>query len=480
MLIDEFSSFENKYLFEKKYDDFSYWVYSRYAIFSYLTKLQEGIEMSSQKMTDGLICGIKNMIINSLRYRHKIKKIGHRDLLILNHERRVLKDGYYRCIYTEQIEEHYPNSVVLERPYFYKHLKPIQTERIFYSDCVELESLIYGFLECKLKAKKYRKAKKFFEKEMSIVAPEFQHMVKQEVSVEALSEMLTRLYLLYCVKRKKFEKIIQKIQPKVILEVVSYNLDCMIFNEIAYEKKINTIELQHGVMSGSIAYYYPKNVLIKQSPQKVFLFSDYWKNCISVPLEDKNVISVGYPYFEEQVKKYQKINCDKNKTTKVILFLSQWTIGENFSKFAVEFNNLINGKWKIIYKLHPGEYANWKKRYPWLVNSGIEVVDSLRHNIYEYFAVSNVQVGVSSTAIFEGLGFGLDTFIFNTVSAECMKQLCQDGFAAEVNSAKELADKLEKNIKSKKNKDKLFWKENAFNNLCVEINKCIDSTTACS
>ena len=52
MLIDEFSSFENKYLFEKKYDDFSYWVYSRYAIFSYLTKLQEEIEMSSQKMTD--------------------------------------------------------------------------------------------------------------------------------------------------------------------------------------------------------------------------------------------------------------------------------------------------------------------------------------------------------------------------------------------------------------------------------------------
>lgn len=76
------------------------------------------------------------------------------------------------------------------------------------------------------------------------------------------------------------------------------------------------------------------------------------------------------------------------------------------------------------------------------------MVDSLRHNIYEYFAVSNVQVGVSSTAIFEGLGFGLDTFIFNTVSAECMKQLCQDGFAAEVNSAKELADKLE-NIKAK-------------------------------
>lgn len=41
---------------------------------------------------------------------------------------------------------------------------------------------------------------------MSIVAPEFQHMVKQEVSVEALSEMLTRLYLLYCVKEKNLKK----------------------------------------------------------------------------------------------------------------------------------------------------------------------------------------------------------------------------------------------------------------------------------
>lgn len=92
----------------------------------------------------------------------------------------------------------------------------------------------------------------------------------------------------------------------MILEVVSYNLDCMIFNEIAYEKKINTIELQHGVMSGSIAYYYPKNVLIKQFPQKVFLFSDYWKNCISVPLEDKNVISVGYPISKSKLKNTKK------------------------------------------------------------------------------------------------------------------------------------------------------------------------------
>ena len=103
MLIDEFSSFENKYLFEKKYDDFSYWVYSRYAIFSYLTKLQEGIEMSSQKMTDGLICGIKNMIINSLRYRHKIKKgVNTLNVLIyleVQYEKEIIRERYILSIF---------------------------------------------------------------------------------------------------------------------------------------------------------------------------------------------------------------------------------------------------------------------------------------------------------------------------------------------------------------------------------------------
>lgn len=75
--------------------------------------------------------GIKNMIINSLRYRHKIKKIGHRDLLILNHERRVLKDGYYRCIYTEQIEEHYPNSVDLKDRIFINILSQFKQSVFF-------------------------------------------------------------------------------------------------------------------------------------------------------------------------------------------------------------------------------------------------------------------------------------------------------------------------------------------------------------
>ena len=55
-------------------------------------------------------------------------------------------------------------------------------------------------------------------------------------------------------------------------------------------------------------------------------------------------------------------------------------------------------------KLHPGEYETWRKNYPWLEkNKKIRIIDSLEHNIYECFAMSDYQVGVSSTAIYLSL-----------------------------------------------------------------------------
>lgn len=52
---------------------------------------------------------------------------------------RVLENNKYICLYTEQIAEKYQNSVVLERPYNYKHLKPAKTNNIIYCDYIELK-----------------------------------------------------------------------------------------------------------------------------------------------------------------------------------------------------------------------------------------------------------------------------------------------------------------------------------------------------
>ena len=52
------------------------------------------------------------------------------------------------------------------------------------------------------------------------------------------------------------------------------------------KKKINTIELQHGVMRDLLLIIIPKR-FNRAISSKGFLFFGLLENCISVPLEDK-------------------------------------------------------------------------------------------------------------------------------------------------------------------------------------------------
>jgi len=93
----------------------------------------------------------------------------------------------------------------------------------------------------------------------------------------------------------------------------------------------------------------------------------------------------------------------------------------------------------IVYKLHPDEYSNWAERYPWLARSGVDVVGQGGRSLYELFATSTVQVGVSSTALYEGLAFGLDTYLVPMPTVEWLSPLVARAEAAVVDSAESLA-----------------------------------------
>lgn len=478
MLVEDFIEVENALnLLDRKYKDFPYWIYSRYAVFSYITKIVDGIELSSQELSQGLFGGIMSMLINSLIFWKKCKSEKDKDILILNHERKMLENNKYVCLYTEKIAEQYQKSVVFERPYNYRHLKPAKTDNIIYGDYIELCSLSLGLLSCLCKTKKYRNSKKFFLVELKDIVDSLQNKIKAKIEINDLAETITRLYLLYCVKKKIFNKMLSIFKLHVIIEVVSYNMNCMIINELAAESKIPTIELQHGVMSGSIAYNYPMKMEIKQFPDYIFVFSEFWKKSCQFPIEQKNIKVVGYPYLEEKAKQYsEKLITKRSRRKETVLFLSQWTIGKELSKMAVEFSELSKEQYEIIFKLHPGEYETWRKNYPWLEkNKKIRIIDSLEHNIYECFAMSDYQVGVSSTAIYEGLEFALKTFIYKIKTSECMKNLCDDYYASYVSSAQDLYEKIsEKNYNENNHAKNGFWEKDSLKKIIGEINDILD------
>ena len=142
---------------------------------------------------------------------------------------------------------------------------------------------------------------------------------------------------------------------------------------------------------------------------------------VEFPILEDRVIPVGYPYLEESIDKYDHV-----ETTPQILFISQRTIGEQFSKFAMEVAKYPAINYDIVYKLHPGEYDRWQEEYPWLKEADFEIIDSSELPLYELFAQSSAQVGVGSTAVFEGLAFGLETFVYVGHGSEVLQVLVED------------------------------------------------------
>jgi hypothetical protein len=80
-------------------------------------------------------------------------------------------------------------------------------------------------------------------------------------------------------------------------------------------------------------------------------FGEFWNKNVRTPFPDDHVIPVGYPYLEKRLNAYNDI-----ERTRQLLSISQGTIGEELSRFALEVHDDDRIDYEVVYKLHPGEY----------------------------------------------------------------------------------------------------------------------------
>ncbi|MFX1370053.1 MAG: hypothetical protein ACFFAY_15780 [Promethearchaeota archaeon] len=235
------------------------------------------------------------------------------------------------------------------------------------------------------------------------------------------------------IRLRYFGMVLKRIHPKAVVLVTSYGKEDLI--EAAKSLGVVTIELQHGVIhSYHPGYSFPGDLREKSTfPHALLVFGDYWLDSAEYPIGRNRILSVGYPYLEEELKKYSRTRKEKQ-----ILVISQWTIGAELSKFAAELSEVKDLGYRIIYKLHPLEYTGWHEKYPWLSGAEIDVIVGSRKSIYELFAESSLQIGVYSTAVYEGLAFGLGTFIPDVHGADYSESLVEAGVAIKVKSVQEL------------------------------------------
>jgi CDP-glycerol glycerophosphotransferase (TagB/SpsB family) len=473
-MLEEFLELEKELnLFNKTIQDVKFWHLVRFGIYNEIQAQKKPIGQAHTSLKDMTL--LKRLVKKLKQIPDIFLKspilLKQKDILILNHPRRVRNGDVYECLYTDMLIKELKNSyIVLEDPILDTHMKPIQQTEIRYTD------YIYNLYLFKRILFRISSRQMLNESEKSSIR-ELIELINSEFNVDINIEQWVKntgnAILEHKIAYKYFNKIIDKIKPKIIIEVVSYKTSRYIVNELAKKKNIPTIELQHGTMGKNhIAYNIAEKKKISTLPDYIFLFGKFWKDTTCLPLDESRIKVVGWPNYEQKLNEYKSKSRKSNK--KVILFISQGTIGKHLSKVAVEISEKIGDDYKIIYKLHPGEYARWKKEYPWLIGADVEVIDNNNHDIHYYFAQADIQVGVYSTAIFEGLGYGLKTIIWKLYGYGHMQELYCKGYADLVDNVDEFMMILNSIENLKEEHDIVyFWKKNSLNNIIKELDEII-------
>lgn len=354
------------------------------------------------------------------------------DLLFWGHERRKLRDdGRWWDLYCDPLHEGLKYDYVhLESPIRDTHMTPAKTDSLRYLDLDYYGKRLVpalGLVDYELSpgtTARLRRASGRLEAEfgldVDLVALARRHFTRRQVS------------------KPLYRRILRRVDPSVVVLVVSYGKETFI--EACRERGVPVVELQHGIIHPyNYGYHYPGTRTKETFPDYLFTFGEFWSDQAALPIDDDRVIPVGYPYLERGLEDHPPA-----ETGKQIVFISQEDSGKGLSQMAVAVAESARLDYDVVYKLHPSEYDIWQEVYPWVADTDVTVVDDPdEQSLYSIFATSTAQVGVGSTAIFEGLAFGLDTYLVNYPSVEKLAGLIETGDVGLVESSEDLIGKLD-------------------------------------
>lgn len=454
---DEYNQFlqmENDLnLFEMEICGVKFWERIRFQIYTAITIPPT----SSSQIQPDMRTGFARLrrLIPSIVYFHRNPLLAPKSsLLFICSPRRILEnDGFWWDIYTDPIINSLSVPPVSIEAHFNNiHHKPAKTRDLRYFDAIELITYlmtIMGFAKVHLNEEEIRR--------LNNIRSEIRRRFGIDIDVlsrtrRLLEDRKARLPL--------YRRMLKRIKPKVVMLAQGYQWEDLI--EVSKSLGIKTVELQHGIINPFHVAYSYSGISRKKETFADYLLSwgDHWKSIVEYPISKKHVVSTGFPYIEMKRSSY---SMDIKK--KQILFISQGLSGDRISEFAVALSKSPEIDYRIVYKLHPLERVGWKKNYPELVTSDVVVIDNLDVRLHDLFAESVIQVGVCSTALYEGLVFGLHTYLIDAPGIEIMAPLIEGGFVEKVSTPDELVKCIRECNISKQFDAEVFFKKNAVENI---------------
>jgi len=410
-LVDKFIRFEEKHnLFEYQLLGVNVWPIIRFRVYSKIYQIVNQTQYAhpKQSLKKAIPQIVKTFFISIWKAPFFL---GQRDVIIINHKRKIRNDeGYYECKYSEYLNSE--DCYVLEAPFNEIHPKPSKTtKQVVYIDLIINVSRIYSII-----ASKRRLPNKDAEPILSL-----QSLIEKEfaVSITDFKGFVIRAILKHKALVVLWSYVLKRVKPKKAYVVVAYSDINMPFIEVAKDMGIRVIELQHGIMGDThIAYNFASKSNLNWYPDEIWVWNDYWAASGKFPVSTENILSKGFPFLD----RYKKSFVCQNDNKKQILIISQGPFSDKLIKIASELNDVLDStKYNIGFKAHPSEVEACREKCNQLKQKGVNILEE--SNIYVLFRDSYCQIGVNSTALFEGLEFGLKTFILKTAGSEVFENV---------------------------------------------------------
>lgn len=426
---ESFLNFErDENLFAIDLKGHAYWAYLRYAVFyEILNKELEFVprRSSAWKRSIDLLRAVPLCTGGIFGKRTAY------DVLLLNYHRSKPVDGKYVNIHTYLI------SKCLSRKYKVAVLD-------FYNWNVGREGYVCDAFSLRHRYL-YVRAKSLilpYTSDEQEVVDEIGAKLKRAFGVEIDLRRLTRsVYSFQILLYQEFRKVLEVYNPKLIGYCNTANLQGV--TEAARDAGVPTVDFQHSLISYlNILYNYPQEH-VKEPPSVgsdfIFSFGSFWTPEFRL---STTVLPTGFPYFDLESQRFLGKSYP-NREQKIILIADEYA-RLDLAHLAIELATLLPAH-QVYYKLRPEEYGDWRQRYPRQMSeiNNLVVVDHDRVPLYEYFAMCSYQIGTNSTALYEGIPFGLTTFVLRAGWYEELRTLYEGGYAFLVDDAREIVDMIE-------------------------------------
>ena len=328
-------------------------------------------------------------------------------ILLLPHKRKVLYKGEkvdLNSLYVKEELEHNFEVEIWDLPHNGEH--EISGKNIFYLDFISIAGKIGSIL-----------GRKFISRRIKNLC----NLVKEELEIEfELEKIISGNSIQFKTKYILFKVLLKLKKIKEIYVVIAYGHTALV--RAAKDLQIPVIELQHGVINQyHLGYHYPLTKEMDYFPDEILVWHSMWENSADFPLEQSK-IKVNQNNHLEKFKE----RCVRITEPDSILIISQGAIGELLSDYIYQNFERIN-KYKIYYKLHPGEFES-SKNYKSLLKLDKKLNMEIIRNektVYELFEKVGNVVGVFSTALYEANYFKKKVFIVPISGFEYMSKLLE-------------------------------------------------------